>query len=365
MAPYGLAVRAAHYVDPVQTREEMRVLFNTQPLLVGLTPDAPDVGDFFTHEAAQVSLVLVRDTDRRVRAYVNACRHRGSRIAEGRGTAGSFSCPFHAWNWNIDGSIRSRPNSCGGFDGIADEFSRLHEVACLELAGMIFVMLEGDDIETRVAALLGDALAELRNYRIDETVYFESRITERDCNYKFIMDGFTESYHIAALHKETISPYYYTRPALTDVFGSTIRMIGVRRSIDKEFDKPAAERRLLPHGTTQYLIGPNVILTHQVDHMQLWRMYPVSGRADLCRIEFSLYWPAPMDDEARRKSRFNVDVLWQVTTEEDFPQSLAIHKNLAGTALPELIFGRNEPALVYYHEAIARATDPALVRRVS
>jgi len=352
--PYNLRVTAAHYTDDGQAALEIEQLFRREPLLVALTPDLPSPGDYLTHEAAGTSLLLVRDQDGRARCYINACRHRGVRVAEGRGRARSFSCPFHAWNWRLDGSLAGRPNSNGGFDAVDAACNQLYERPCLELAGLIFVLLEGDDIEQQVRAKLGGALDDIAHYRIADTVYFDSRETERNCNYKFIVDGFCESYHIAALHKDTISPFYYTTPALCDLLGRTVRMIGVRRSIDREFDKPADERRLLRHGTTQYLIPPNIVLTHQVDHIQFWRVYPL-GSAGRCRVEFSLYWPQPMDDDARRKSRFNVDVIWDVVTGEDFPQGLAIHRNLASGAVPELIFGRNEPALAHYHEGIARA----------
>ena len=360
MAPHNVRVPARHYVDAQQTAAEMRELFKCQPLLVALSPDLPEPGNFVTHETADVSLLLVRDDDRRARAYVNACRHRGARIAEGRGSKRTFSCPFHAWNYGRDGRVIGRPNSCGGFDGVVDAFEALYEVPCVETAGLVFVLLEGEGIEHKVNTLVGGVLDEIAGYRIGQTQYFDSRSTERDCNYKFIVDGFTESYHIKALHKDTISPYYYTAPALMDAFGPIVRMIGVRSSIDKEFGKPADERRFLPHGTTQYLIPPNVVLTHQVDHVQLWQMYPVNGATDRCRITFSLYWPAPMDAEAERKSRFNVDVIWKVTSEEDFPQSLAIHRNLASGAVRELVFGRNEPALIHYHEYIAKAVGDTL-----
>ncbi|HEX7035059.1 MAG TPA: aromatic ring-hydroxylating dioxygenase subunit alpha [Pseudomonadales bacterium] len=355
MAPHSLRVPASHYTDPAQTAREIDIWFRQSPLLVALTPELPEPGSYVTVEAAGTSLLLVRDDHRRARAFINACRHRGARIAEGRGQARTFSCPFHAWNWARDGRLISRPNSCGGFDDAGDAFSHLLEVESLETAGMIFVLLRGSGIDVKVRHLLGDALDEIARYGIENTVYFGSRSTERACNYKLIMDGFTESYHIAALHKRTINPYYYTHPGLTDAFGPTVRMIGVRSSIDRELEKPAADQRLLPHGTTQYLIPPNVVLTHQVDHIQFWQMYPIDGAPDRCSIHFSLYWPAPMDEEAERKSQFNIDVIWNVTTEEDFPQSLAIQRNLASGAVPELVFGRNEPALIHYHQQIAAA----------
>lgn len=355
MAPHSLRVPAAHYVDAEQTRAEVDALFLRQPLLVALTPDLPEPGSYLTHRAAGRNLLLARGTDGRVRAFANACRHRGVPVATGRGSARSFSCPFHAWNYAIDGTLIARPNSCGGFDDTGDGYTALRQLPCLETTGLIFVLLEGTDIEGKVDHLLGDARDDIAGYDIAGTCHFGGRETERACNYKFIIDGFTESYHIAALHKQTIAPYYYTHPALTDALGPTVRMIGVRSSIDREFAKPASERRLLPHGTTQYLIPPNIVLTHQVDHVQLWQVYPVAGAADRCSIHFSLYWPAPMDDQARRKSQRNVDLIWNVVTEEDFPQSLAIHENLSNGNIGELVFGRNEPALIHYHRQIAAA----------
>ena len=102
------------------------------------------------------------------------------------------------------------------------------------------------------------------------------------------------------------------------------------------------------------MLAPNAMLTHQVDHIQFWRVYPVDG-ANRCRIELNVFWPKPMDEEAERKARLNVDLVWDVTTQEDFPQSVAIHRNLASGAVPDLVFGRNEPALIYYHQNIANA----------
>ena len=332
-------------------------------MLIALTPDLPTPGSYLAHRAYDTDLLLVRDDAGCARAFINACRHRGARLAEGRGQAKSFSCPFHAWNWSRQGELLARPNSAGGFDDTGSLCDQLLEKPCLERHGMIFVLLEGTDIAAKVEAKLGDALADIAGYEIANTVHFADRSTTRRCNYKFIIDGFCESYHIAALHKETIAPYYYSTPSLTDKLNDTVRMIGIRRGITKEFDKAPEDRRLLPYGTTQYLIAPNIVLTHQVDHIQFWRVYPIEG-ADECRIEFSLYWPKPMDEEALRKSEFNVNVLWDVITQEDMPQSLATHQNLKGGALDALYFGRNEPGLSHYHGIIAQHIGSNLLQTV-
>ena len=354
-APHMLKVPAAHYVSDEQTAQEIQAMFIKRPLLVALTPNLPNTGDYLTHEAVGKSLLLVRDADGVARAYINACRHRGARIAEGSGTMKSFSCPFHAWNWGLDGKIIARPNSGEGFAGADKRYDQLLEVACYETAGLVFVLLEGDDIAAKVEQMLGEALPDLISFDIANTQYIDSRTIELPCNYKFFLDGFAETYHIAPLHKDSISPYYYSGSTVVDVMGEVVRLVSPRRTIDKEFEKPAEDQKqVLPYTTTEYLLAPNVLLTHQVDHIQFWTVYPVDG-AQRCRVELNVFWPKPMDEETWRKGRLNLDLVWQVTTEEDFPQSVAIHHNLASGLLPELIFGRNEPALIQYHQNIAKA----------
>ena len=356
-SPYSLQVPAAHYVSDEQAALEIQKLFKERPLLVALTPHIPNPGDYLAHEVIDTGLLLVRGQDGIARAYINACRHRGARLAEGMGSKKSFSCPFHAWNWGLDGKIIARPNSHDGFAAADERFDQLVTVPCYETAGLIFVLLEGDNIEISVHELMGAVLPDIESYDIASTQYIDSRSTELACNYKFFLDGFAETYHIAPLHKDSISPYYYSNSTLVDQIGEVVHLVSPRKTIDKEFAKPAEQQgAILPYCTTEYLWAPNALLTHQVDHIQFWRAYPVAG-ANRCVVELNVFWPQPLDEEARRKANLNIDLVWQVTTEEDFPQSVAIHRNLASGALPELVFGRNEPALIYYHQNIARAIN--------
>jgi len=81
MAEHALRVPASHYVSEEQLSEEIDALFMKRPLLVALTPHIPNAGDYLTHEALNTSLLLVRDGSGVARAYINACRHRGARLA--------------------------------------------------------------------------------------------------------------------------------------------------------------------------------------------------------------------------------------------------------------------------------------------
>ena len=352
---YSLQVPASHYVSDDQAAVEIDKMFKQRPLLVALTPEIPNPGDYLAHDALDTGLLLVRDRQGVARAYLNACRHRGARLAEGMGNKTTFSCPFHAWNWGLDGRIIARPNSHDGFAAADERYNQLVTLPCYETAGLIFVLLEGDDIEAKVRHLIGAALPDIASFDIENTEYIDHRTTPLPCNYKFFLDGFAETYHIAPLHKDTISPFYYSNSTLVDKLDEVVHLVSPRKTIDKEFNKPTAQQgAVLPYCTTEYLLAPNVLLTHQVDHIQFWTVYPVDG-AHNCRVELRLFWPKPMDDEARHKAELNVDLVWDVTTKEDFPQSVAIHRSLASGALPHLVFGRNEPGLIYYHQNIANA----------
>ena len=98
-------------------------------------------------------------------------------------------------------------------------------------------------------------------------------------NWKLVMDTFTEPYHIPWLHKDSIAPYYLFDRWIHDSYGPHQRFIGCRKSVLDEFDKPDEDDwDLLPHGTLQYLLVPNAVLVHQIDHLELWRLHAARAR---------------------------------------------------------------------------------------
>ena len=181
-------------------------------------------------------------------------------------------------------------------------------------------------------------------------------------NWKLVMDTFTEPYHIPWLHKDSIAPYYLFDRWIHDSYGPHQRFIGCRRSVLEELDKPSEDDwDLLAHGTLQYLLVPNAVLVHQMDHLELWRLQPIAPDRTLVRT--SVYSPP---DPPRKPGYYvkNLDILLGVTNTEDFPMQEQVQRNLASGATPGMVYGKMEPALVAYHTAVnallADAT-PALV----
>jgi hypothetical protein len=207
----------------------------------------------------------------------------------------------------------------------------------------------------RVDDALAGAQAELAAYGLERYVAIETRRFEVAFNWKLVVDTFTEPYHIPWLHKASIAPHYYFDRWVFDAYGPHGRFIGVRKSVAAELEKPRdAGRRLLPHATTQYLLLPNAVLCHQIDHVELWRLTPLA--VDRTQIATTLFAPgAPQSERERAYWVRNLDVLLQVTNAEDFPAMQRIHENLASGAVPDVVYGKMEPALVHFHESVNAA----------
>ena len=91
------------YTDAERLAEEQRVLFRKHPLVMGFASDWPAPGSFSTDDHAGLPVLIVRGRDSRLRAFLNVCRHRGAKVAQGCGKARLFSCPYHAWTYDLAG----------------------------------------------------------------------------------------------------------------------------------------------------------------------------------------------------------------------------------------------------------------------
>lgn len=343
---------ASEYTSAEHLERELPALFLDRPLLAGLSADIPAPGDYFSFTSAGLPVVVVRGGDGAARAFVNTCRHRGSRLVEDRGTAkgGCLVCPYHAWTYSTDGRLTAQPGSGGGFDELDRDGLGLRPVALAEGHGLIFVR-PGSDQPFDLDGVLGGLGPEIDSYKLGSYHHVETRTHVQNTNWKLVIDTFLEGYHIFALHKQSIAPYYLGQSTLFDPFGLHCRFVGPRRSILELEGRPESEWSILPHATTQYQMVPNALLVHQIDHFELWRAFPVS--VDRTLVHTSLYAPAAPDERAMGYWRKNLDILLGVTNNEDFPQCEQIQANLAAGAADEIVFGRNEPALSHFHQSLA------------
>jgi phenylpropionate dioxygenase-like ring-hydroxylating dioxygenase large terminal subunit len=345
-------VPAAEYTSAEHLAREEQLLFRARPVVACLTADLPSPGDYVTFVCAGLPVLVVRGSDGAVRAFVNSCRHRGARVAaDDRGSAGPcLVCPYHSWTYELDGAIRAQPGSVGGFAALDPATLGLRPLAVAEGHGLVLVRPGGTE-PIDLPGLLGGVEADLDAFGIAGYHHVETRRSVRAMNWKLVIDTFLEAYHIFSLHRRSIAPDYFSTPALFDAYGPNSRYIGVRRTITALEGRPEGEWSILPHATIHYVLVPNTLLVHQIDHVELWRVFPLG--VDRAEIHTGLYAPeAPSSDKARNYWRKNLDAVLAVTGNEDFPMCEQMHADMAAGATAELIFGRNEPALGHYHRSL-------------
>lgn len=184
---------------------ERQAVFAREWICVGRADEIPGHGDFLTHELAGVPLFVMRQVDGSIRAFVNACAHRFSRLlADETGSCKRITCRYHAWSYDCDGSLLRAPfmEMKDGFDPAAHGLRVLRA----ELwEGFLYVSLADPPAKS-----LAEALAPLRDGVVGRydmaryrTVLRETMVW--DANWKNLVENFTESYHVPFVHGKTFA----------------------------------------------------------------------------------------------------------------------------------------------------------------
>lgn len=175
--------------------------------IAGRGEEIPAPGDWKVHRIFDQSFLLVRGKDNVIRGFVNACRHRGNRLCEGKGNSARFTCLYHNWTFGLEGQLLALAHP--DFDGAIDTFAApkgelgLLPISVECFAGFIFI--NPDRNAAPLAGFLGPARDVLDAYRMEEWVATGINVREEmNCNWKVVMDAFGESYHIQGVHPELV-----------------------------------------------------------------------------------------------------------------------------------------------------------------
>jgi phenylpropionate dioxygenase-like ring-hydroxylating dioxygenase large terminal subunit len=188
----------AWYADPEVLRREGERIFARAWQYVGHSGQVADEGSFFTTVAGQIPVVVTRARDGVLRAFVNVCRHRGHVVATGAGQRETLQCPYHAWTYGLDGTLRAAPRSDRepGFE--LGELG-LHEIKVDTWGPFVFANPDAD--AAPLATALGNVPARLGEIVDVDALEFRFRSQfELDANWKIACENFLECYHCAVAH---------------------------------------------------------------------------------------------------------------------------------------------------------------------
>ena len=305
----------------------------------------PKKGSYIARKAAGTPLVVVRGIDGTVRAFINACRHRGMQVANGSGCARSFVCPYHAWTYSLEGNLKKIPGQ-EGFPGVNPAEHGLVEVSAMEQGGIVYVMQEGQ--------ITPEILENSLDYFTPEQEMFEQGNLTDQANWKLLTETLMEGYHIKSLHKETFYPYGLDNVTLVENFGFNSRVIFPFRRIEKLRNVAPEKRRIDGLVTSVYLLFPNASVAVLSKHTSLVILEPLSPTQSQWVVYRMVNKGADGQkitvDEAKRDAIF----VNESGQDEDRAVACAIQASAGSNANSHFTFGHFEKAIVNFHQSLAR-----------
>lgn len=278
------------YTSSERFEREGQAIFGKTWIAVARESDVANEGDCLSVDELGESVLLVRGGDGSVRAFRNSCRHRGTRLLDGRCRVAELRCPYHGWTYRLDGRLEHVPGASEFRKG--DLRSRdLLPVRVDAFAG--FVWLCFDEAAPPLREYLGDAGERLAPFRLEEMRPIYRRTSEHPCNWKAILDNNGERYHVSSLHPfwwKVLGPEVGTFHDLTD---HQLRVWAMgdfrgRAALDR-WMTPArlelnAEQSDLYH---RFLIFPNTLLSATPYQLTVFRIFPITK--DTCRFHYEFH----------------------------------------------------------------------------
>ena len=296
---------------------EKELVFRTHWQIVGHVSDVRNPGDYLAMDVVDERALVIRGKDGEVRAFLNMCRHRGSRVvADNQGNCrNALVCPFHGWVYNLDGTLRgaARPRSFPDLD--KEEFG-LKRIDLEVWMGFIFIRFRPGP-QPSVAELMKPHESEIAHYRTAEMVpSWGIWSSVSNVNWKSVRDVDNEGYHVAMAH-----------PALQDLYGSTYFdepfVNGVSRSYAtynphagrrwsvRNYVRIAPEPVRLPDDLKRawiyYGLFPNTVINVQPESAQFYQEFPLSTGQTLLRGAIYRYGDETRAQAAARYLAYRID----------------------------------------------------------
>jgi len=196
----AFTIPAPWYVDSRIAELENQAVFSRVWQVVGRAEQLAQPGQFVTAQVAGEPIVAVRGADGELRAFYNVCRHHAAKVVtEPCGSASLLHCPYHGWNYGLDGSLKGMPEF-DGVQGFDRQKNGLVPVKADIWEALVWVNLHPG--AEPLANFLGGLARRVAPLGLSELHYFDRRVYDIHCNWKVFVDNYLDGgYHVPHLHK--------------------------------------------------------------------------------------------------------------------------------------------------------------------
>jgi choline monooxygenase len=301
-------IPAAWYTDARIAELERLNVFGKTWQMVARTDQLESPGQFISTSVAGEPIVVVRGNDGVLRAFYNVCSHHAAAVVtQACGRASLLHCPYHGWNYGLDGSLKGTPE----FEGV-ENFDREQNglVAIRVETWECFVFINLDDDAAPLADFLGRLAPRIAPLGISKLHYFDSRTYNIRCNWKVFVDNYLDGgYHVPHLHKGLNSVLDYKQYTIENedryclqsspmVSSSEDAATGAARKGDRAW---------------YFWQHPNLMINCYAGYMDTNLVIPVD--VDHCRVIFDFYF-ADIGDASREYNEQSVNVGNRVQEED-------------------------------------------------
>jgi choline monooxygenase len=297
------------YVDPRIAELEAETVFSKTWQVVGRLDQVEEPGQFVSSTVAGEPIVVVRGNDGVLRAFYNVCRHHAAAvITQPCGQTSILHCPYHGWNYGLDGTLKGMPE----FEGVKD-FERsangLVPVRVETWEKFVFVNLHPDC--EPLQGFLGGIVRRVAPLGVSQLHYFDSRVYDIACNWTVFVDNYLDGgYHVPHLHKGLNSVLDYKRYTIENEDRYCLQSSPMVASTE---DAATGATRTGDRAWYfwQY---PNFMINCYAGYMDTNLVIPLD--VDHCRVLFDFYFADVSSDAVRKYNAQSIEVGDRVQSED-------------------------------------------------
>jgi choline monooxygenase len=316
-------IPAPWYVDPRIAELEAKTVFSKTWQMVGRADQVEKPGQFVTASIAGEPIVVVRGNDGVLRGFFNVCRHHAAAVVtEPCGQASILHCPYHGWNYGLDGSLKGMPEF-DGVKGFDRQQNGLVPVKADTWENFAFVNLDPNAAPLR--EFLGGLVKRVAPLGLGKLHYFDRRVYDIHCNWKVFVDNYLDGgYHVPHLHKGLNSVLDYKEYTIENEDRYCLQSSPMVAS-QEDVATGATRKGDRAWYFWQY---PNLMINCYEGYLDTNLVLPID--VDHCRVIFEFYF-ANISDARREYNQQSVEVGGRVQ-EEDLGICEAVQRGLKSRA---------------------------------
>ena len=267
------------YLSPSQWQAEQSKLFLRYPLIVAREAQLNKPASCMSVNIAGRSILLTRDEHGHIRAFRNACRHRGMALQEPGEVQHKkrISCPYHGWTYELDGRLRGLPHQ-DAFSHLDTRELGLRQLPCEVRHGFVWLLLDDQKPMTPVAEWLGNIDQDFQYFDLERHQLYKEARSLVNANWKLCIDAFLEAYHVRVLHRHTVGPFFEDAFAVSDTENFHFRSAVARKGLSLSTIDDSDQTHLRQAISFTHFVFPNQVFVFHPDYVSQMSIHPLNER---------------------------------------------------------------------------------------